>query len=60
MNANFFALGQAQVAEAITEKPNLYQGANAGAMKNAFALACDLGVRSDSSPDRAVPAKRPT
>lgn len=34
--------------------------ANAGAMKNAFALACDLGVRSHSSPGRTAPAKRPT
>lgn len=39
MNANFFALGQAQVAGAISEKPNLYQGANAGAMKRAARMA---------------------
>lgn len=39
MNANFFAMGQAQVAQAITEKPALYQGANAGSIKRTATMA---------------------
>lgn len=39
MNANFFAIGQAQVAQAITEKPGLFQGATAGSIKRTATMA---------------------